>query len=203
MNENDNLEKQYDQIVSYISEINKLIFTTIQNIYRRKLFTLSGIIMSFKIIIVYFRKFNPLSGKNPEIIMEILDNANENERKNPIYHIITSEYPMNELTCDIEKKYPDIDYNKILKIHEYKKEQISDYSPRRFYGAILTIFTILLSSLPKNIVSKIIKNEIYETAVIIITAITIVYCTIILLPFWIMYNRARKKHARVGNVIWP
>lgn len=202
MNSDNNLEYQYDQVVSYLDAYRKFITSITSRITRLHPSNFIGYIRLLKNFLTIWRQLNPLSGKNPEFNKDLISkNVTEDEKQSEYYSIVINEYPMHQLSKSLELRFPDVDFKKLKKLHELKKTQISRIKLKQVIGVILAVATIFLKSIPETVVKRVIDYEIFELIIFWVAVIVMAYLFFILLPFWMKYNRARKVHEYAGDII--
>src|SRR5215208_780307 len=71
------------------------------------------------------KQFHPLSGRNFQYIRDFYARgATAEQKQNPYFQILDSEYPLNSLASGLLQQFPDLDFDKLKKIHEMNKEHL-------------------------------------------------------------------------------
>ena len=72
------------------------------------------------------------------------------EKENIYFAVATDEYPTHQLSLLLQQKFPDVDFNTMVRVHELKKNGIENLDLKAVIGAALTMITILFNRSLKN-----------------------------------------------------
>lgn len=198
---NTNYLQQYDEIVAYVEAYSA---------YSAKLYSrnaLKNILPSSKRrrqTAAFVRQYRPLSNKMPDFYREMAEDvATADDRKNPYYQIMTSDYIIDALAADVTRRFPDFDFEKLKSIHEMKKEVLTVWDfMRQSLGLVLAAGTILLRSVPESVVRRYYPDYAeFEFFVFWVTAGTVALLLLMFLPTWLKLNGARNKLRLIGNLL--
>lgn len=197
-----NLVEQYGKVVEYLDDYRKFAAEVNTHVVLVKLRDLRNWPPMMRESIKSLLQMNLLSGKNPEIDRKsIPECATEEQKKNDYYPILISEYPLHELSVALEHEFPDCDFEKIEKLHELMKVELSRFNITHWVGVVLAAAAFLLKSIPESIVKRVVNYETFELVVFLFAAFAALYLFVILLPFWLLYYKARRSHDFAGTTI--
>lgn len=196
----ENLEHQYDQVLSYIDGYRDFIQAVGLGLNSFPFRLLQLIAKSPKI----FSQSRLLSGKNSDIIRTtVAKYATDDQKTSDYFSIAVSDYPIDTLSINLKMKFSEVNFSKLKMIHDLRKANLSRFNARQIMGFVLAAATILLKSVPKRVVEDTlgITYEDFEVVVFWVTVALLGYLLLILLPTWFMYSKAKTTHAYVGGIL--
>lgn len=197
-----NLERQYDEVVSHIDG-----YRAFEHRIINRLNPIRSPLRSLKFMVQFPRlwmQVNPLSGKSSDFSKTTLtDYATPEEKTTDYFRIAVSDYPIDTFSASLQKTFVGVDFAKLKKIHDTRKNNLQRFSVRQVTGFILAASTLLLRSVPKHVAEETfgIPYAEFETRVFWLTLFLTGYFLLIMLPAWLKFNRARTTHDYVGYII--
>jgi hypothetical protein len=196
----ENLKSQYDEVIHFIEEYNKWMLQLIN----RAMFSwrrgyLKWLLYSFKLLKKGF--VSDSDKQSPEFIELLKSAASDEERKKRFFVICTSEYAIDSLSKEIEKNFPKINFVKIKRLHDLKLKEVVKFNLKSTIGVVFGFGTLLLRTVPSVVVNKFWNYETFQMWTFWLMVIFIAYLILILMPFWINYIKAKKRHEWIGNIL--
>lgn len=198
----ENLERQYDEVVSYIDGY-RLFESRIIN----RLNPIRSPMRSIKLMVQFpklLMEINPLSGKNSDFNKTtIADYATDEEKRTDYFNIAVSDYWTDTLSTSLQKTFSGVDFSKLRKIHDTRKTGLERYNLRQLTGIVLAAGTLVLRSVPKRVAEDTlgIPYDRFEANVFWVTMFLTAYALLILLPAWMKFYKAKTTHRYVGHVL--
>ncbi len=147
---------------------------------------------------------NLLTCKHPAQSEMLSFLATDDERKNPLFPLITAAYPIEALSKDLEGRFPDYDFQKIYELHKQRVEERSRIGaiPGVIVGMVLGFGTLLLKSTPKSAVVRLGWDyDGFEFFVFWFTVFVAGYMGLVLLPLLWFAKRGSGTVAFVSLVL--
>lgn len=198
----ENLERQYDEVVSYINGY-RLFESRVIN----RLNPIRSPMRSLKLLAQFpklWLEVNPLSGKTSEFSKTTLtDYATDEEKTTDYFRAAVADYSIDCLSAILKETFVDVDFNKLKKIHDSRKTELQRFSVRQATGFMLAAGTLLLRSVPRSVVETTfgIPYQTFEIKVFWVTVILTGYVALIMLPAWFKYEKARSTHQQVAYIL--
>ena len=198
----ENLERQYDEVVSYIDEYRRF-----ENRVVNRLNPIRSPMRSLRLLVQFPKlllEINPLSGKSSEFNKTtIADYATDEEKSTDYFDIAVSDYSTDALGTCLLKTFAGVDFGKLQKIHETRKTSLNRFRVSQVTGIVLAASTLALRSVPRKVAEDIfgIPYERFEINVFWVTAFLTGYAVLIMLPAWLKLTKAKATHNYVGYVL--
>src|SRR5215218_8612842 len=162
----ENVEWQYDKVVSYIDSYNRFrssilarFFTLHPRVLMHPRVLLRSAILSIKL----WRKLNVLSGRLPDDIKTMIsNNATQEERENPYYDVAVSDYPLHALNERLKSDFSYVDFSVLKEHHDTKVPLVSRFALRPIVATVLAVVGAIVALAPKEVVTNLLSIE-YST----------------------------------------
>jgi|ERR1051325_1705080 hypothetical protein len=203
-NTGENLQAEYDTVVSYLNDyrnfvarigrrVGKLMFSAPREYNRlnKQFWRMSW-------------NFDPLSERNQDASRLFLSAcATEEERVHAFFGVGTSDYPTDALSDHLKSQFPSFSFEKLLKLHDRKLEQLKRFSLWQILGAILAVAAWVIKSIPQTVVEGtmgISYNDFQEYVFWgMIILVAYLFLTFMIPSF--KYHKAKRTHQRVGDIL--
>jgi len=199
----ENLQAQYDQIVSYLNEYQQFIRSFKPRVLKMLFRSTREYNQLNKKAWKTMWHFDPLSEKTLDTTRNAVNAlATADERASVFFRVATSEYPTDALSDSLKQEFPAFSFEKLRKLHDSKQSQLARFNVRQVFGVTFATSTLILKSVPKSVVERAgIAYDTFEFIVFWVTVGLAAYILLALLPSWLKYSRARKKNQRVGEIL--
>jgi hypothetical protein len=204
----DNLEQQFDEVIGYVGEYWRLL-------KKLRLRSLSRIVYKAHTMIPIVVKYGGgigktnqdiLSGRTPERVKEIIGIlANEEEKHTEFYEALISDYSIDQISRNMEKRFGNVDFGKIKKLHEMRRGKFLKFSFWQYAGFALVVASLILKTVPKKVVEykpePEMKYEDFEVWVFWISMVVTAYLILTLIPIWWSFRKNKQKHDFISEVL--
>jgi hypothetical protein len=191
---------QYDRVVAFLEHL--LSFWA--GILRRYPLTmLKSPFKLYKQTRTMMKQGNLLSSRLPDSFRNLIAGiATTEQKQNPYFPIFMSEYTLDALALAVLREFPDVDYEKLMKIHELKLAQLTrTLGLEQTAGIIFTVGTLLLRSIPESVVERVIDYAYFERFVFLATVITLGILFLSFLPALFRVAYAKRTLGLIGDVL--
>ena len=199
----DNLQAQYDEVTAYLNEYQRFI----EDIKRR---LVERMVKSPR---EYFKfgmrslksawRYDPLSEKTQDSVKNVaLALATEEDKQNPFFGVVTSDYPTDALSDALTARFPGYRFDKIKKLHDSKQARLGRFNARQVLGVIMAASALLLKSIPKTVLESWGWDYAeFETTVFWVTVSVAGYVGAVFLPISIIHGLAKDRSRFVGEIL--
>jgi hypothetical protein len=198
----DNIEQQYDEVIRYISAYRAYVLRINSRLLQLPIRKPRKYLSLLRETWSAWRETNLLSGKNIGFNRVAWSEiATNGEKSSKYFPILVSDYPLHELSLSLVAHFAGVDFEKLNKLHELKKNSLSRFRMKHTLGIVLGGATILLKSIPESVVSRLIDYRRFELVTFLIACAAIFYLLIVLLPFWWKFSQALTIHTYAEQVL--
>jgi len=198
-----NLHKQYDDVMSFLSEYSKFSVTIQSRVLKRAtrfMFRNFG-----KTLSELRNQRKNLLARRPSYFTDFIEKeADEAERKSLFFPIYSSEYPLDALSRELETRFPEADFDKLNQIHQKQLKSYSELGTqwKYIFAAIFGAGTLLLRSVPEPIVNQLgMEYATFQIGVFWITVSLIIFLALIILPTWFAVSGDAIKERLVSTTL--
>jgi hypothetical protein len=196
MTPNENLAKQYDDVIEYITAYYRYGNRVFSRYYQLPIRRPRAFLRITQRLPEAVRQFAPLSTKNSEFSKTVmLEIVSEGDKESEHYKHLFADYRLHSFSTSLEDRFSDVDFEKIRQLHELKRGAGSRFPFKRNAGIVLAVTTILLKSIPESVVTRIIDYKTFELTVFLLACATTIYLLLIVLPLWARFNEAKRVHS--------
>lgn len=199
-----NLDKDYDEVVSYIKEYiafpMKIVKRHNSNPFRSFFRAYSMMGRIFKV----FYDLNVLSGKTSSAYKDYVEHITTDDlKKEEFYAILLSEYPMDTLSEVIRNKFNHINFEKLMQAHERRGLVFTGLGMKEVLGFLLATFTLVLKTVPQRIIEETLYISFEDFEIVLFWGMILLvgYAFIVLLPSWWKISNARGIYNQVGSIL--
>jgi len=196
----ENLYADYDQLLSFLNEYHSFSCEIGKN---------ASFAMFRNVPKTFWRAMKQhtrsMMIRRPEILLKsIQEIATESDRKNPLFAIVASEYPLDALSREIERRFPGCPFERLKELHKSHREQHVAFvaSIRNIFAVLFGTATIVLQFTPKPLVIDLgIDYGEFQTTVFWVTVSLIGYVSLAVIPAWYVRHKDGDRHCFVAEVL--
>jgi hypothetical protein len=138
------------------------------------------------------------------VLQKAIDEVATNEQKaDPLYEVISSDYPIETLCLKIETIFPDYDFTKIEKLNKLNKKSFFQLHYKKMIVAIVFLFITLIPSIIPNSLLEILTPEepvigliVFKLWLYMHMIIILFFLSFIYLLIWLSFLRHPSKFRR-------
>jgi len=198
---NDNLSQQLDEIVHYLNPYwNFRLDTNLRPLYRFPTF----VRLMFKFPKLFNVVDDSWSGKTSELERRYLDAfCTEKEKGTEVFQAFQADYPLERIASNLYAAFPEVNFDKIKKLHDSKIAERFNFSLAQVFAFILAGSSLVLKTVPKKIIETYIgmTTDDFEVVVFWYTLAAIAYACVSLIPAYWKTKQSLLKHKFVTRIL--
>jgi len=197
-----NLERQYDEVIQYISSYRAYVKQVNMRVLQMPVRHPFRYFEMLSEAPSAWKQTDLLSGRNAEFSKTVwAGTASDAQKRSDYYPIMMSDYPLHALSESLVARFPGVDFAKLKKLQELKKSGLSRFNAKQTLGIVFAIATVLLKSVPESVVARVIDYKQFELLTFIIASLALLYLFLVLLPFWLKTSQANATHVYANEVL--
>lgn len=191
----ESFESKYQEILEY--SLNAF------NFYEKIEKRISRCLSPKKLVLIHkaFKSRHLLIRRTTPEAKQLLDVfTTDNEKSDPHYNFITSEFPLESFAQDMKKKFSlkASELKKLIKLHELKKPLVFNMRLMVLtrWGVLLFVLGFFLQTVPKGLIENLgINYRNYQSLVFLIWfAVTVIFFGLSLFLIWCLYLKTKRQY---------
>jgi hypothetical protein len=200
----ENLEAQYNLVVGILASYSEFAAAVVRRVKLRVALFGTGSSAGDALAQQWLQKHLTFQAPtSPDMKRLIRKHAREEDRGNPFFDIVVSDYPLEELARYVGTHCPEVDFDQVARLFDMRCKRPWWTSLKVLVSGVLGVALFFLNTVPDGFVRRFGGNvETYDTAVFLVTVSLVWLVVLFWLFYWLLLGRHRSMMIRkVGEAL--